>query len=759
MSFKQALPDSLYRQVVAAHPYRFRRPGSPRAREVMIDGRWTLRLEPGCGPLARRAARDFAALMKTTFGKTLQPTARRADGPAIRIAVDAAGLHQPESYRLHVANDGVRIDAFDDEGAMRALFHLRWRMLNRRGPFLPRGHSTHVPQWSLRIGSPLVHRPLDSPRDYLELPPAYLMNMARYGYNATYIYLDWFDYMRPQIAGALARPGYARRLADLAAAAAYLRSYGIRLLFHVNTLALSKDHALFRAAPAMRGAQSWSEGLHCLCSGSPQVIELYERSAQQLFNDVPDLAGAVIITGGECFLHCYTRPTPKPTEGTNCPVCARKRPARVIGDVVNAFACGARLARPEALVLMWPYSAFSWGDLHEQKRLIRRLDHRIGHLAPFEKDGWIDIEGQRGFVFDYSIASLGPSSLYTQLAAEARRHGMKTYAKTETAQCIEMFNVPRIPIMHRWAERFARMQANGIDGVHTTWRFYGFCAQRNDEIVDRFAWQGDVDIERMLREMAVRDFGPAAADVIRAWRIFSAAFARFPYSAGLSGFPYFRGPFSLGPAHPLVFDLSADLGLPADFWSVDPSSGEGLRDADVAALPRQPRFFLDLTWTQPYGGRIVARRLTQVHRQWRHGMTWLQRATAATRGLESQRLQNEIDVALVVGSMFRTGANLARFQLLRQQVTAEPSTAASLRQACLGAVGVAKDELDNAQAALAAVRRDPSLGFGTTYGTAFDAHLIEQKIRHTRREIRQMIPQFYKVHLFHMFGRYENLAE
>lgn len=39
-------------------------------------------------------------------------------------------------------------------------------------------------------------------------------------------------------------------------------------------------------------------------------------------------------------------------------------------------------------------------------------------------------------------------------------------AKTETSQCIEMFNVPRIPIMQRWAQRFARLAKANLDGVH-----------------------------------------------------------------------------------------------------------------------------------------------------------------------------------------------------------------------------------------------------------------------------------------------------
>lgn len=752
-SFARALPPALYERAMRQQPIRFpTTAAAPRA--IRIDGRWRLRLDDSCGPLAHRAANDLRNLLRSSFDVNL---ATRGEGPAIDVMVQPDAAAVPEQYRWQISEHGAQVRADDDEGAMRALFRLGWEMLERRGPWLPLGNRAAKPRWKLRITSPLIHRPQDTPGDYLALPEAYLLNMARHGYNATYFYADWFDYMRPQEAPGLARPGWQNRLAELRRCTQYLGQFGIRLLFHVNTLVLPADHAFFRANPKTRGAQTWSEKQHCLCSSARQTLELYEAASRRLFEDVPELAGLVLIVGGECFIHCYTRPFPKPPAGTNCPVCRGRKPERVVAGVVNAVARGAWVAQPQAHVLMWPYSAFSWGDAAVQRKMLANLDARVACLGTFEKDDWITVEGVRSYVFDYSITSMGPSPLFKTLAAASRAQGRPVMAKTETSQCVEMFNVPRIPIMQRWAERFTGLAAANLDGLHTTWRFYGFCGQRTDELMDQVNWTPKPQVTQILARMAQRDFGPkAAAGVLNAWNHFSEAFALFPYGGGPTGFPYFRGPFFLGPAHPFVFDLTAEMGLPPRFWAADPSWGE--IKADAESMPREPRFFMDLTWTQPFGAAIVARRLTQIDRRWTLGMRELDRTRPRTVRQDRDRLDDERRIAGFIGCMFRTALHLVRFQMLRERITAQPCTLAQLRGVCQQALSILRVELANAQAALEMVEADGSLGYGATYGRALDAELIAAKIAHTQRQIAVDVPRFFSIHAFHMFGRSETLG-
>lgn len=768
-TFREALPPTLFRQVTTAHPHRFgsgARSSTGRKRLVVIDDGWGLVLESGCGPLARLAARDLIGLMKSSFARTLR-RGEASGGGRIRVRITGEGPR--EQYGLVVEADRVLIEAADDEAAMRALFHLGRDMLFNGGPMLAPGRWTRRPRWSLRIASPALHRGRDDPADYLRLPPAYLTNMARYGYNATFLYMDWFDYMSPDVGGDLARPGWRRRFGQLAEAVAYLGRFGVRTLFHVNTSALAADHPAFRRDATMRGAQSWEPGMHCLCTGAPAVLSLFRDAARELFTRVPGLEGLVLITGGECLLHCYTRPVPRTARGTNCPRCRRHLPDAVVAAAVNAIGAGAWAARPDARVLVWPYSAFIWADPPAQRRLLARMDRRVSSLVTFEKDDWHTIDGTRAYLFDYSLTNLGPSARFTSLQRAARRRGLRTLAKTETAQCIEIWNVPRIPAMRRWAMRYAALVEADLDGVHSSWRFYGFCAQRNDDIVDYFNWAPRPRVGHVLGLLAERDFGPAAAPrVLEAWDIFSRVMARFPYCAGVTGFPYWKGPFRQGPAHPFVFDLTLDHGLSERFWGFEPSDVEHHGDVERAGpaegrrvTGQQPLFFMDLSWTQPFGALTIKRRLAALSRQWQRGVACLasaRRPSGRRGGGLPAALDQELDIARMIGCMFRTADHLVRFQLLRDRVTREPSTLAILRRTCRQVVDVLEAELANAELGLELVEREPALGYGATYGRSFDADLIREKIIHTRRQIDEVVPHFFEMHAFHMFASNEELG-
>jgi len=750
MNFRQSLPPDLYQQTTATHPYRFTKVAAASAGHIRIDASWSLNVHRSCGPLTAMASKDFVAFMRSTFGVALQ---RGDSAKAIRVTIGEFSPIQRESYELLVTKTSVDIIAHDDEGAMRALFHLERDMLLNRSAAIPIGQSSRSPKWKLRVNYPLVHEPIDRPADYLDYPDAYLLNMVRYGYNATYLYLDLFDYVSPKVEPLLGAKDYAKRISDLNRAIERMKSFGLRTLFHMNTLVLPPEHALFKKHPEMRGAQSWSAAsLYCLCSSSKRVLDLYERLTAQLFIDAPDLAGAVVLVGGECFLHCYSRPHPRTNAGTHCPACRKRSPDDVVSDVSNAITRGAISVKPDAEVLIWQYSGFVWGDTATQSRVIEKLDPRAASLETFEKDDWLTIDGTKSYVFDYSISQLGPSPRFKQLAAAAKRKGIKFYARTEASQTIDMFVMPRLPIMHRWAARAKGLRDANVSGVHSSWRFYGFSAQMTDEVLDHYAWAEKPDEGKLLKQIASRDFGiKASATVVRAWKELSDAFSQLPYSGAITGFPYFRGPFFIGPAHPLVFDLSAPLDLPPEFFTADPSLGEGFKDVESVAQ-RRPNFFLDLLWTQPFGAKKIRKPLERMEQGWTRGEKLLQNALRTASGDERKRLGFELDLASMIGCCCRTTLNLLTLQELRAKVTEQPCTLRELRSICSAATDVTRAERDNATEALAIAKRNPSFGFGSAYGRAFGAELIQAKIDHCNRQITHGIPYFYDIYAFHIFA-------
>lgn len=752
MDFHKDLPKSLYQQATQAPVYRFSTCEPQRNDEIAITNKWCLSLDDSCGKLARLAGGDLARCLKETFRIKLKSD-KSLNAPQIKVSVSHA-VENSEAYTREVCQDYIKITAETDEGGMRALFHLQRELLNRRGPFLKIGVESRCPKWSLRITSPLLHKPFDDPADYLLYPESYLMNMARYGYNATYMYLNLFDYISPKTNPHLASTGWRTRLNALKKATEYLDKFGIRLFFHLNTLGLPANHKIFQNSPRMIGAQTFEEGAYCLCSSSQEVLIFYEVAAKQLFTDVPNLAGMVIIVGGECFLHCYTRPVPKTNSSTNCPRCCKRSPEDVISGAVNKFVRGINSANSNARILLWPYSGFSWGDLDTQARMLSKCDPKAHGLVTFEKDSWISVEGKKSYIFDYSIRQLGPSPRFTFLNKAARSENRAMLAKTETSQSIEILTVPRIPIMNRWAERYNRIRKAEVGGVHTTWRFYGFCGQRTDELVDYFAWAEKPDVEKCLAEIANRDFGPRAENlVLSAWKNFSEAFGHFPYSGGMTGLPYFRGPFYIGPAHPFIFDPNTLQNLPDCFYRVDPTQHELTDDPDRLDRHGRPTYFVDLSWTQPFGPARVKQSLGMLRSGWDKGLTVLTKALGVARGEEKTRLRNELDVAGCVGCIISTADNLLHFQMLRDKIITLGCNPASLKRDLAKIQKILTLEIDNATKALKLVQKNPALGFGCTYGIGFDADMIQAKIDDTIKQRDVIIPILHKSWVFHLFGK------
>ena len=765
MNFRGTLAPDVYQTATTLHPYRFRGRANTGEGQIALSSRWTIHLDSTCGELAQLATSDFVALMRDTFGVRMRRARRSGEHTvSVRVNADTNGLGNPESYDVCVRADRVDIVAHDDEAAMRALFHLQWQMLNARGPVLTVGQTRREPKWSVRMTYPTGMDIMDAPGEFLKYPRSYLTNIARYGYNASWLYIDWFNYIAPSVSKDLANPGYARRRDDLRRCVEYFARFGIRMYLHVNMMRMAVGHRFFLKHPSSRGATLWNSDTYCLCSSSKLVQSIQTRAARTLFHDVPGLAGVNLIVGGECFAHCYTRPFRRTPEGTDCPRCAKRKPQRVIADYVNALARGVFEGNADANTNLWQYSAFVWGNQRAQAQLIRNLDKRVTVLETIAKDDFHSVAGTSTYVYDYPISQVGPSARFKALRRAAKSDARRMMAKTETSQTVELFGLPRYPVMHRWAQRGQVLRKANLTGVHSRWRFYGFLPQMTENVIDYYAWEQEPNADQLLQSIAVRDFGPAAAShVMRAWHAFSEGWGKLPFSAGLSGFPYLRGPMYLGPAHPMVFDDQILPGLHAMFYQPDLTAGEGVGEGGVEGvgdLTREPAFFTNLIFTQPFGPTKFGRRWQQVMTYWQTGLDELGCARQTTRGDDRKRLDFEIDLARFLNGYLVTTWNLLDLLTLRSQVTAKSCTLGKLKRVCAQAVRVVRRERDNAHDALTIARRRGGFGYAGAYNISYSfADMIAQKIRHCDEQINHVIPGFYANYAFHMFMTDEPLGE
>ena len=69
-------------------------------------------------------------------------------------------------------------------------------------------------------------------------------------------------------------------------------------------------------------------------------------------------------------------------------------------------------------------------------------------MTCYEKDAWIEVEGAKTSIFDYSISYVGPSEKYRSQHTLASELGLSFYIKAESSISVEMLNVPYVP--GRW---------------------------------------------------------------------------------------------------------------------------------------------------------------------------------------------------------------------------------------------------------------------------------------------------------------------
>ena len=519
---------------------------TPGGGDFQLTGRW--RVVHDESPVGQAVADDlteFLGLMGVAVGD---------GGGSITFATD--GTLPPRSCEMSLEPDHIVVRAPDAAGVWAGLAWLEWEMRTRRGPFLPRGEFKRTARWPRQVSQ----GPWGGNYSVPDFSPEYLSDdafrlYAHYGVNSMMIYGDILCYADGDILPELKNPDYEQNVATLQDAARRAAVYGVEFTYVVVGPKLRAEHPVFAAHPSTKGTGTGSIGgeytIHCLCSSDEEVLAFYDETFTKLFTAVPVLAGLHLIIGGESFYHC--RMWPHPTY--RCERCGEREQEEVVASLVGRIADAAQRVRPDAYVNAWPYNTDQWDrpDAHE---LIRQLPPNAGYFDQIDRKHWYDKDGYRKLVWDYSVDFIGPSEQLTKRRPIARERGLKYFAKTETGIGLEVFQFAYVPAMHRLADKWQTVRDLEPDGVHQSWLFFGMFGSRAEELAFWGAY-GEQPRDEFLRSIAVRDFGPDAADsVLASWREMSVAAGHIP-CVTLS--TYYVGPSFLGPCHPLVPEKDAQV--------------------------------------------------------------------------------------------------------------------------------------------------------------------------------------------------------
>ncbi len=728
--------DAEMRQWVDGRFWRFGRDNDIVAgdKQVMLDASWCLRNEAAGQPVTDNACTLLRHWMSRCMEMLLsdEPTERvvvlkQTDGP----------WQSDESFTITVTRGAVAVAAGTGRGLLRGVMRLLWDMGNRKAPVFDLGTRQFDPAFELRMSNTVFCPAAQTLSDHRrQFSDDVLAGMALFGINGVFVYICLWDYADTERLPELAGQAVGQNLEDLGEFVERAARFGIDVYLHVNTPSLRGDHPVFAGHPEVRGAATpvdylGLDRLYNLCSSSDTVLDYYDEAFRGIFERVPGLGGAIVIVGGECFMHCYTRPAPPFDGATNCPRCTDRNPRRDVAQLMNRLASAVHAVSPGARVFCWPYSAFTWsGQDTDQLELIEHLSDEVTFLSNLASGDFHPTTGAS--LFDYNIVQVDPSSRFARQSEALSRKRRPHYAKLECSTTPFMYSVPWLPVVMRWHRRYHLMKRHGVRGFMSQWRFFGFTGSLPEEIMAESVWF-DEPAEVVLERYARREYGQFVEAMLRGWDDMSRAWDLVPWSSFLGGGRqyYAKGPLTIGPAHPFIFDVQKDYGLQRGFRRVQGASAECFPDErqwETMQAQAGPVYFSDLLYCRAVGAEQTLAGLEATAELWERGA---ERFASAFDGLPEQA-RRDVGLARIVGMHFRTAANLTRFYLVRDRMFHHGGGMTQLHRDVEQLQAILTREIELARRAVPILERDPSIGHGYCYGIQYDAQMVREKIEQCR---------------------------
>ncbi|MCQ2378513.1 MAG: hypothetical protein MJ016_04775 [Victivallaceae bacterium] len=351
------------------------------------------------------------------------------------------------------------------------------------------------------------------------------------------------------------------RLAKLKIIAARAKKHGIRLILYLNEP---------RAIPARIKIEheEWRSALHgptqtlSFCPWAEGMLDALSGAIETLCREVPELGGFFTITMSENVTHCLARECDQSFEGemeTHCPVCAKHSQPENVVAVMNSIRSGMKRAGADDMRLI----AYTWAWLPEwDQKILEGLPPDVIIMSVSEANMETDVEGFKSRTCDYSISKVGPGDQAKRMWRNALAAGHDVAAKIQVNTSWEMGGVPAIPVPTLVEEHLQKLRAGGIKNFMLNWTVGGYPGGNLELLV------------RSCREIAERDYGDAAPQILQIWREFGEAFRKLPFNFY---YTLYYSPINVGPANLLYpvktgYHSGMVCGIPyddIDLWCTD----------------------------------------------------------------------------------------------------------------------------------------------------------------------------------------------
>lgn len=646
-------PYEFRRRLECVHERGMRDPAAARGPdEFEIRDGFAIVLPPGADDLIVHAARDFEDYLRVSMDVDARVVSKGpppAGGNALRarIAGGPPAAAKPGGYAIEVGDGGVAVVAADARAFAQALYYFEDAMNLRGGPFLKRGAESRAPLFAVRM----THSGYGSGL----FPDEHLARMAHAGMTAIIVFLE----DRGGAGG--------RRDDDISALIRRAARHGL------DTYLYSKIDAF--AHPD---------------DGEAAFRESYGRIAGRY----PEARGIILV--GESCQFPSKDPRVQPRRWADRDADDPRPPAgwfpcRDYPDWVRAVKAAIREKCQGMELVFWTYN-FGWAPCDDRMALIDGLPKDVSLMATFEMFERRTLRnGLDTPTADYTISLPGPGRYFASEAGRARQNGLRLYAQANSGGLTWDFGcVPYQPLPQQWRCRWEALAAAradwGLCGVMEN-HDYGWWPSFVSELEKEAFTEGGMPFGEHLRRIAARDFGAEyAEEVVAAWETWSRDIADYA-PTDLNQY----GTFRIGPAYPFAFGGPpvADTDFPGKAPAI--CRLDYLREGFVQQLTpeRMDNEYL--------AGEVAL--LAPMAAHYEDGARLFRRIAAAQTGRRRAKADEMANLALYLAATVRTAVNVKRGAIAFRDGD---------RAALLAA---ARDEYDNAMAALRLVEADSRLGW------------------------------------------------
>lgn len=665
---------------------------------IRLDDSWRLTLPPAADRHLQSFAARWLKRLASQWALRLDDTGASAPANHKRIALEIQPDPQAsrETHSVEVGPDCIRIAAVDSVGLMRGLNFLADEMARQVTPSLPLGARRRRTRFTWRCVYPyylLYGDPLADP-EFAEPPSGLFEQYARLGING--IWLQGVLYQLAALPG-MPQPDPARekRLAALRRLADRAGDYGIGVYLYLNE-PRCRPLSFFENHPAWRG-EIHPNGLWAgLCTSQPEVREYVRESAYDVFRNVPELAGAFLITMSENLTNCWSKA--RQNELPECPRCRERDPADVVGEINRVLAEGILKANPRAQVISWTWG---WARAFDVARAARQMLPGTMLMCTSEEAMPLSKSGVRIIVSDYTMSNPGPGQRALSQWAIAQARGLKAAAKVQINNTWECPAIPWLPAMELVREHLDNLQKTPVSGLLLSWTLGGY-PSFNLKLASRYYWDenGNSTPPDRLARLTQDEFGAAAAPLIRrALRHFSSAFREFPFEIRVA----YLGPQNPGPAN-LLFEN---------------------RSGYAPTMVGFPYDGLD-AWRGSYPAAVFEEQFRKLSIVWRKGLPCLAKASELPACRNREQLAGLERAAWGAWLHFRSAYLQVRFIRLRDAL---PAAAGPERDAALREIRkILREESKLARRLHDLAARDSTIGFEATNQYAYSTQDLMEKV-------------------------------